>query len=137
MNDIHDKLFLLLTSNTDPVGIQRLIKSGLDTQDANFKEKLLITIFANYRLDQGKRKGLRLTSRGYLIFKSLLKHWTITFPDNFTVTSVHLLHLDTRMKMPYYFNAKAITVFDEKEATFIKLAAGDLSVWCRSNKPPK
>ena len=85
------------------------------------KDDLLRTIFVNYRIDNGKQTGLRLTNFGNTI---LSKHYQYyKYPIEDILTHLVFVTLDKSMIWPYYLGTRTnhIVFYSEEDAAWFRL----------------
>lgn len=89
------------------------------------REALKKKYFFNYRKnDTGK--GLRLSPKGFEIFKDLFKYYELALPEKFYFTGRMLLSLDKGSKLPYYISKTSVYAFEEEFAILLKLCDTDI-----------
>lgn len=96
--------------------------------------KIARMLFQNYRLS-GDR-GLRLTNQGYAIiqhfFDFIEVKREVSKDTKGQSTNVELLYLDNNCKMPYFYSADRVALFDLALGLKIKLVEGDIASLARA-----
>lgn len=87
-------------------------------------------MFVNFRGGNEHKYGLQLSQGGLAIMGSYFRKYLVTFPDQQTFSSRHILYLDRTCGMPWYatnFLPIEITFFEADLAMRAKLV-GDLDI---------
>lgn len=71
------------------------------------------------------KDSLRLTKHGKNIFCKNFDHWKFNLDNK--ITTGQIIHLQRKMKMPYYFDSKLVILFSERDAFMAKL--GGVEAW--------
>jgi hypothetical protein len=71
------------------------------------------------------KDSLRLTKLGCKVFCENFDHWTFLLDNR--ITTGQIIHLQRKMKMPYYFDTKKVMLFSERDAFMAKL--GGVDAW--------
>jgi hypothetical protein len=93
-------------------------------------EEVIRMMFVNFRNGNEHKHGLQLSQGGLAIMSSFFKKFVVTFPDQTTFSSRHILYLDRKCTMPWYatnFLPIEITFFEADLAMRAKLV-GDLDI---------
>lgn len=73
---------------------------------------------------------LRLTYKGYTLFKTQFDSYTFTIPEN--LNAKHLIALSRHVDFPYYLTNKHIVLFGGEEAFIVKLFNNNIKLWLDS-----
>lgn len=93
-------------------------------------EEVIRMMFTNLRTGDGVWRGLQLSQGGLAIMESFFKSFPVTFPDQQTFSSYHILYLDRMCAMPWSASPMlpvTITFFEPDLAMRAKLV-GDLDI---------
>lgn len=115
-------------ANNKRVITQRLLDLLPEPAGTNLDQALKVW-YMNIR-DTG---GLRLTSIGYTVLKTLdIESWTLAL-DPKKMTKRTILELDRKLQYPYYIDVKKrqLIFFSSKEAMMATLY-GDLEAWLKN-----
>jgi len=84
-------------------------------------DELLRTIFVNYRLEHGKKQGLRLTNFGNKILSKYYQFYKYSIEDE--LNHFVFITLDKSMKWPYYLGTRSnhIIFYSEEDAAWFRL----------------
>ena len=85
--------------------------------------KIMHRMFFNHRSE----RGVRLSNHGLQIMQNYFRSYTIAVPADEEIKPLHLVFLDERVSLPYYFDAERIVVFDDELAVKLRLVDGRLS----------
>jgi hypothetical protein len=83
-------------------------------------QQLLYHMFANNR-------SIRLNHFGLVVMQNFFTAYIIPLPKDERIRPKHLVRLNKRETMPYYFNREQIVVFDYEFAVKLRLVGGRLS----------
>lgn len=115
MNAIHKAILDFLRETHDPK-----LTSLVALPDI----KIIHRLFSNHR---GQR-GVRLTRFGLQIMQGYFHAYAVNVPEDEVIKPVHLVFLDDRVMLPYYFDDDQFILFDYELAFRLRLANGRLSV---------
>ena len=93
-------------------------------------EEIIRMMFTNIRSGTSELKGLQLSQGGLAVMKSFFRSYIVSFPDQPTFSSRHILYLDRMCKMPWSADAHlpvTITFFEADLAMKAKLV-GNLDI---------
>jgi hypothetical protein len=93
-------------------------------------EEIIRMMFTNIRSGTSEIKGLQLSQGGLAVMKSFFRSYIVSFPDQPTFSSRHILYLDRMCKMPWSADAHlpvTITFFEADLAMKAKLV-GNLDI---------
>jgi len=88
-------------------------------------ESMVRMMFSNYR-GKEKAKGLRLTKFGLEVMNRYFKSYQIKIPEGMQMQAQHLLYLDKKAKMPYYYSNTDIIIYENELGIKLKLADGSI-----------
>lgn len=93
-------------------------------------DEVIRMMFSNLRTGNDELRGLQLTQGGLAIMSSFFKKYEVSFPDQLTFSSRHILYLDRMCSMPWSADPMmpvTITFFEADLAMRAKLV-GDLDI---------
>lgn len=93
-------------------------------------EEVVRMMFVNFRGGNENHQGLQLSQGGLAIMSSFFRKFEVTFPDQQTFSSRHILYLDRSCQMPWHATPMlpiTITFFEADLAMRAKLV-GNLDI---------
>lgn len=122
MNKVHTWLVAHMRELTE-VDQNPLSKKMLDKSD----EQLVRMMFQNFRGNDKKARGLRLTNFGLTLMRSYFQAYEIKMPEGAKVGTKELVFLDRKAKLPYHISdSHELVLFDAELGIKLKLADGNL-----------
>ena len=85
------------------------------------------SMFKNYQ--EGRQKGLRLTSFGWHLMRNDFTHYSFQLPAQFRLTAGHLIGLQSHCEWPYYIGAGYLRLFGEADYLEVRLVNNDIVLW--------
>jgi len=119
-----------MISNNEPLQYQiiswldeRLTKSIRGYTECNLQDKCF-RIFANYRLEQEKPYGVKLTTFGNSVFARHFQKYE--YENECLLNGKVLLKLDEAMTWPYYVNKKKVVFYSQEDSAWFRLNGSKL-----------